>query len=180
MPSYRNQSVDLQSKSIDWFLYEGNKKGKKHVTVVTNGNFVARAVRKFYSDLLDEPNDGPQFCVALILTTRCLANIDKFRDPSICQPKKITCCWRRKKAKGPEILQELFVWFADIREALMGHLPKRLFKVKAKEIYAEWLEQNGTPINSSNGSNNGKQNMESVYINPTNTTPFPMMIFVHG
>ena len=23
-PSYRNQSVDLQSKSTDWFLYEGN------------------------------------------------------------------------------------------------------------------------------------------------------------
>ena len=21
---YRNQSIDLQSKSIDWFLYEGN------------------------------------------------------------------------------------------------------------------------------------------------------------
>ena len=24
LPSYRNQSVDLQGKSIDWFLYEGN------------------------------------------------------------------------------------------------------------------------------------------------------------
>ena len=24
LPSYRNQSVDLLSKSIDWFLYEGN------------------------------------------------------------------------------------------------------------------------------------------------------------
>ena len=23
LPSYRNQSIDLQSKSIDWFLYEG-------------------------------------------------------------------------------------------------------------------------------------------------------------
>ena len=23
-PSYRNQSVDLQSKSADWFLYDGN------------------------------------------------------------------------------------------------------------------------------------------------------------
>ena len=23
-PSYRNQSVDLQSKSTDWFLYDGN------------------------------------------------------------------------------------------------------------------------------------------------------------
>ena len=24
LPSYRNQSIDLRSKSIDWFLYEGN------------------------------------------------------------------------------------------------------------------------------------------------------------
>ena len=24
LPSYRNQSIDLYSKSIDWFLYEGN------------------------------------------------------------------------------------------------------------------------------------------------------------
>ena len=23
-PSYRNQSVDLQSKSTDWFLYDGS------------------------------------------------------------------------------------------------------------------------------------------------------------
>ena len=24
LPSYRNQSIDLHRKSIDWFLYEGN------------------------------------------------------------------------------------------------------------------------------------------------------------
>ena len=24
LSSYRNQSIDLHSKSIDWFLYEGN------------------------------------------------------------------------------------------------------------------------------------------------------------
>ena len=24
VPSYRNQSIDLQNKSIDWSLYEGN------------------------------------------------------------------------------------------------------------------------------------------------------------
>ena len=25
LPSYRNQSIDLDSKSIEWFLYEGEK-----------------------------------------------------------------------------------------------------------------------------------------------------------
>ena len=24
LPSYKNQSIDLQSQSTDWFLYEGN------------------------------------------------------------------------------------------------------------------------------------------------------------
>ena len=24
LPTYRDQSVDLHSKSIDWFVYEGN------------------------------------------------------------------------------------------------------------------------------------------------------------
>ena len=28
-PSYRNQSIDLQCKLIDWFLYEGNIDMKK-------------------------------------------------------------------------------------------------------------------------------------------------------
>ena len=25
LPSYRNQSIDLDSKSTEWFLYEGEK-----------------------------------------------------------------------------------------------------------------------------------------------------------
>ena len=29
LPSYRNQSIDLHSKSVDWFLYEGNASGGK-------------------------------------------------------------------------------------------------------------------------------------------------------
>ena len=62
------------------------KKRKKHVPVVTHSNFVAKAVRKFYSDLLDKPNDDPQFRAAHSLATRWLANINKLRDPSICQP----------------------------------------------------------------------------------------------
>ena len=33
-PSYRNQSVDLQSKSTDWFLYDGNI-GRYRVNLLT-------------------------------------------------------------------------------------------------------------------------------------------------
>ena len=42
-PSYRNQSIDLQWKSIDWFLYEGNigMKNIKHqsITVMSQQYF---------------------------------------------------------------------------------------------------------------------------------------------
>ena len=36
-PSYRNQSVDLQSKSTDWFLYDGTLavKGLGHASSTT-------------------------------------------------------------------------------------------------------------------------------------------------
>ena len=64
-----------------------DKKRKKHVPVVTHGNFIAKAVRKSYSNLLDKPNDDPQFLAARSLATLCLPNIDKLRNPSVCQPK---------------------------------------------------------------------------------------------
>ena len=35
LPSYRNQSIDLQSKSINWFLYVGNT-GTKWVNGTVN------------------------------------------------------------------------------------------------------------------------------------------------
>ena len=41
-----------------------------------------------YSNLSDKLNDDPQFCAAHSPATRCLTNINKLRDPSICQPKK--------------------------------------------------------------------------------------------
>ena len=33
LPSYRNQSIDLHIKSIDWFLYEGNTKPNSYMKV---------------------------------------------------------------------------------------------------------------------------------------------------
>ena len=99
-------------------------------------------MRKFYSDLSDKPNDDPQFRAAHNLATCCLANIDELCDPSICQPKEARAAGAETKPKAPEVRQELFVWFVDIREALKGRLPKWLFRMKAKEIYAKWFRAN--------------------------------------
>ena len=40
-PSYRNQSVDLQSRSTDWFLYDGNI-GRKRVNA--SGMFAVQEI----------------------------------------------------------------------------------------------------------------------------------------
>ena len=37
--SYRNKSIDLQSKSMDWFLYDGDlrhERAKKHIVVIVH------------------------------------------------------------------------------------------------------------------------------------------------
>ena len=76
------------------------KKRKNHVPDVTHVNFVAKAVRKFYSDLLGKPNDDPQFRVAHNLAPRCLANINKLHDPSIYQPKKARAAGAGRMSKA--------------------------------------------------------------------------------
>ena len=44
-----------------------------------------------------------------------------------------------RKSKAPEAL---FNWFVDVRENLKGQLPKSIFKLKAKSLFAEWLKEN--------------------------------------
>ena len=49
LPSYRNESIDLQSKSIDWFLYEGNT----GIQWVKSPAINARSLDKFSLFLID-------------------------------------------------------------------------------------------------------------------------------
>ena len=117
----------------------------RNVRSMSHGNFVAKAARKFYSDLSDKPNDDPQFCAVHSLANHCLNNINKLHNPSVCQPKKAQVTGAGRKPKALEVQQELFIWFVDIQEALKGRLQKLLLKMKVREIYAKWLEQNETP-----------------------------------
>ena len=47
-PSYRNQSVDLQSKSTDWFLYDGNIGGWRVKIVGKTGNLSLGYLSNFF------------------------------------------------------------------------------------------------------------------------------------
>ena len=63
LPSYRNQSIDLHSKSIDWFLYEGNT-GTQWVKRRQRFCFFLRRyqienVRKFQVGQLSAPKQRP-------------------------------------------------------------------------------------------------------------------------
>ena len=112
-------------------------KRKKHVPVIQQGGFVAKAVIIFYTGLSDIQNDDPQFRAALCVANCAHKELEKLRDPSVCPAKRFRASGAGRKQKAPEVRQALFAWFIDVREALKGRLPKRLFKMKAGELYAE-------------------------------------------
>ena len=109
--------------------------------------YVARAVRYFYSDLADISNNDPEFIKAVKLASRSYNELENLRDPSCCPPKKSRGAGVGRRVKAPEVRVALFHWFVDVRESLKGRLPRRLFKLKAQQLYAGWLVQNPVPEN---------------------------------
>ena len=120
-------------------------KRKKHVPIKPSTGYVAKAVRHFYSDLAHVNNDDPQFLKALKHASRSYNDLENLRDPSSCPPKKARAVGAGRKAKAPEVRIALFSWFVDAREILKGRLPRSLFKLKANQLYEEWLVQNPVP-----------------------------------
>ena len=66
------------------------------------------------------------------------------RYPSSCPPKKSRGTGAGRKVKAQEVRAALFNWLVDVRESLKGRLPRRLFKLKAQQLYGDWLVQNPT------------------------------------
>ena len=104
--------------------------------------FLSKAVREFYTDIKDVPNDHPDFQGAIKVATRAIENIAGLWDPASRPAKKTRASGGGRKRKAPEIRSVLYSWFVNVRKALKGLLPKRLFKLKAKDLYAEWLIHN--------------------------------------
>ena len=110
--------------------------------------FLFESSREFYIDMKDVPNDHSDFQRAIKVATRAFENIANLRDPTSRPVKKALASGGGGKRKAPEIRSALFSWFVNVREPLKGRLPKRLFKLKAKELYAKWLIHN--PIEPEN------------------------------
>ena len=143
-------------------------KRKKHVPIIPTTGYVAKAVGTFYSDLADVPNDDPLFRRAIKLASRAYSDLDKFRDPSLCPLKRKRATGAGRKAEAPEVRQALFAWFDDVTETLKGRLPRRLFKLKANQLYEELLEQNPVPENESNGWIKGWENEYGISLRKPN------------
>ena len=106
--------------------------------------FLFESSREFHTDMKDVPNDHSDFQRAIKVATRAFENIANLRDPTSRPVKKALASGGGRKRKAPEIRSTLFSWFVNVREPLKGRLPKRLFKLKAKELYVKWLIHNPT------------------------------------
>ena len=104
-----------------------------------------RAVREFYTDLAEAKNDDPEFRKMVKLASWCFNEIDQLRDPSTCAPTNKRALGGGRKSKAMEVRQALLTWFVDVRESLKGRLSRTMLKLKANELYDEWVRENPTP-----------------------------------
>ena len=123
------------------------RKRKQHVSIKPSTGFIAKALRQFYGDLKDAKNNDAEFVRAVKLATCSYNEIDSLRDPSSCPPKKARAQGAGRQRIAPEVRIGLFNWFIDVRETLKGRLPRLIFKMKANQLYEEWLTQNPVPEN---------------------------------
>ena len=95
---------------------------KRHVAVKPKWGFYSKAVREFYTDMKDVPNDHPDFQRAIKVATRAFKDIANLRDPASHPVKKARASGGVRKRKAPEIRSVLFSWFVNVQEALKGRL----------------------------------------------------------
>ena len=137
---YKKQHDEEVEKNHGKTKYDYGR--KRHVPAKPKWDFYSIAVREFYTDMNDVPNYHPDFQWAFIVAIRAFENIADLRDPASRPVKEARASGGGRKCKAPEIRSALFSWLVNVREALIGCFPKRLFKLKAKELYAKWLIHN--------------------------------------
>ena len=112
-------------------------KRKKHFAIKPKSGFYSKAVREFYADMKNVSNNDPDFQRAIKVATCAFEDIAELRDSALRSIKKARALGGGRKCKALKIRVTSFSWFI-VREVLKGRLPKCLFKLKAKELYAEW------------------------------------------
>ena len=95
--------------------------------------------------MTDKKNDDLEFVKAVKLASHSYNDLEHLRDPSSRPPEKSRGTGTGQKVKAPEVRVASFHWFVALRESLKEGLPRCLFKLKARQLYAEWLIQNSIP-----------------------------------
>ena len=114
-----------------------DSKRKRHVESFPQQGYIAKAVREFYSDLKTAKNSDRDFDCAVKMAQRCFESLKRRQLEPDAGPakKKFRQSGGGRKSKAPELRDELFQWFLDVRGALKGRLPKSMFVSKCHELY---------------------------------------------
>ena len=98
-----------------------DSKKRKMVFVTPKEGFLSKAVRKTFRNLQNVPNTDQKFQNAYQFARRCFyeQNENSEEEPS---KKKFRREGGGRKSHAPEIRDELFEWFIDVRSCLKGKL----------------------------------------------------------
>ena len=90
---------------------------------------LAAAVRELYTDLSKVKHNDPDLVKALKSAIRCHENYlpNDFLEGEEPSKKKFRESGGGRKSKTPEVREAKFEWFINVRGALKGHLPIRMF-----------------------------------------------------
>ena len=93
---------------------------------------MARAVRKFYSDLKDVKHNNSDLSNALKLGKRCLDRLEANDFTEAPTKVKSRQAGGGRKKSVPEFREVMYDWLIDIRSSLKARLPKSMFKAQCK------------------------------------------------
>ena len=117
-------------------------KRKKYVNRLPKAGYLAGALREYYPDLVSVKHNDPVFVRALKMAKRSYDLA--LQSHSVDLPplkKQIRAPGAGRKVTVPEVRESMYQWFIDVRGALKGRLPMKLFKAQCKIFYEEWLLQ---------------------------------------
>ena len=110
-----------------------NKWRRTHVLDLPKKDYVSQAVLAFYVHLKDWKFEDTNFKLACKVAARAFESLSALSDTSSCPPKK-------SHASGGG--RTIFNYFVNVRISLKGRFPERLLRIKAKELYCDWLREN--------------------------------------
>ena len=107
--------------------------------------FISTAVCEFYDNLRKASSKDLTFIAATRIADRTFKDLETGRLEEENVLHIFCAAGGGRRCTALEIREELFQWFV-VRTGLKGRLPKKLFLLKAQELYEGWLKVHpGTP-----------------------------------